>query len=235
VPTAALIGDSHAAHWRAAIDVVVRATGTAAVSITRSGCPFSKARVVVQSRDQAASCRRWNRDVLAWLGHHPEVRTIFLSQRAGATYVTPRDTSNFDAAVDGDAALYGALPATVKSSIVIRDTPLDSAVAQDCVRRALTHGLPAGVRCARVRSRALRRDPAVTAARRVRGRAHVLDMSPFFCSPDRCFPVVGGALVHKDVDHITTVFSRTLGPFMVTKVANILAKARSQSSGRDGQ
>ena len=62
--------------------MVARATGAAAMSITRSGCPFSKARVVVSSREQEASCRRWNRDVLAWLGKNPEISTIFLSQRA---------------------------------------------------------------------------------------------------------------------------------------------------------
>jgi len=26
--------------------------------------------------------------------------------------------------------------------------------------------------------------------------------------------VIGGALVHKDADHLTQVFGRTLGPFM---------------------
>jgi hypothetical protein len=224
--TVALIGDSHAGHWRAAIDVVARATGAAAVSITRSGCPLSKARVVIASREQAASCRRWNRDVLAWMEHHPEVRTVLLSQRAGARYMTRAATSNFDTAVNGDAALYRALPATVKRIIVIRDTPLGSTVEQDCVDRALSRGQPAGTRCARPRVWALRRDPAVTAARRVRGRVHVIDMSPFFCSPARCYPVVGGALVHKDVDHITTVFSRSLGPFMVSKVESIVGNAR---------
>jgi hypothetical protein len=232
----ALIGDSHAGHWRAAIDVVARAAGAPAVSITRTGCPLSKAEVVMATRDQAATCRRWNRDVLTWLAQHPEVSTVFLSQRAGARYATRRGASNFDTAVHGDAALYRALPATVKSVIVIRDTPLDSTVAEDCVRRAITRGRPAGTRCARSRAAALRRDPAVTAARRVRGRVHVIDMSPFFCSSARCYPVVGGALVHKDVDHITTVFSRTLGPFMVSKVATIVANARSLGRGaRDGQ
>jgi hypothetical protein len=219
--TAALIGDSHAGHWRAAIDVVVRARGTAAVSITRSGCPFSKARVVIPSREQAVTCRRWNRDVLTWLGHHPEVRTVFLSQRANATYVTSGAASNVDTAVLGDMALYRALPATVKSVVVIRDTPLSSSVAQDCVRRALARRLAVGTRCARPRAEALRRDPAVTAARLLRGRVHVLDMTPFFCSSSVCYPVVGGALVHKDIDHITAVFARTLGPFMVSKVARI--------------
>ena len=223
--TVALIGDSHAGHWRAAIDVVVRAAGGAAVSITRTGCPFSTAQVVIASREQAADCRTWNRDVLAWLGRHPEVTTVFLSQRANAAYVATAGRSNFDTAVHGDAALHSALPATVKSVIVIRDTPRESAAAQDCVRRALDRRQPAATRCSRARAGALGRDPAVIAARRSRGRVHVLDMTPFFCSRSRCYSVIGGALVHKDPDHITAVFAKTLGPFMVSKVAHIARRA----------
>ncbi len=221
--TVALIGDSHASHWRAAIDVVARATGSRAVSITRSGCPFSEARVVVPVADQAAVCQRWNRAVLAWLQRHDEVTTVFVSQRANATYVAPRaGASNFDTAVRGDAARYRALPASVKSVVVVRDTPLSSGEAGECVRRAYARNEPAAMRCARARSKALRPDPAVSAARQLRGRVHVLDMTRFFCSDARCYPVIGGALVHKDVDHITAVFARTLGPFMVGKVASIV-------------
>ena len=221
--TVALIGDSHASHWRAAVDVVARTAGARGVSITRSGCPFSQAQVVIPSPGAAALCRRWNRQVIAWLARHDEVTTVFLSQRANARYVaTRRAASNFDAAVRGDAALYRALPSSVKSVVVIRDTPLNSSVAEECVRRAYARHERAGMRCARARTRALPRDPAVTAARRVRGRVHLLDMTPFFCSSARCFPVVGGALVHKDTDHITAIFARTLGPFMVGKVTKIV-------------
>ena len=35
-----------------------------------------------------------------------------------------------------------------------------------------------------------------------------------FCGRTRCFPVVGGVLVHKDQDHLTQDFSRSLGPFI---------------------
>jgi hypothetical protein len=42
----------------------------------------------------------------------------------------------------------------------------------------------------------------------------VIDLTPFFCSSKQCFPVVGGVLVHKDQDHLTQNFSRTLGPYI---------------------
>src|SRR3954471_12142035 len=41
--TVALVGDSHAGHWRAAFEQVAAAKGWNAVSITRSSCPLQQA------------------------------------------------------------------------------------------------------------------------------------------------------------------------------------------------
>ncbi|MEA2156339.1 MAG: hypothetical protein QOE11_2479 [Solirubrobacteraceae bacterium] len=214
----ALIGDSHASHWRAAVDIVATNHGWPAISITRSGCPFIKAQVVIPA-DQARTCRRWNAEVLDWLTRHPEVATIFLSERAGARYHRKRGVSNFETAVRGHIALWRVLPRSVKNVFIIRDTPGESASGANCVQRTLAHHQRPQVLCARARSKALRPDPAITAVRRIRSpRVHALDMTPFFCDSAHCYPVVGGALVHKDTNHITAIFAKTLGRFMLRMV-----------------
>jgi hypothetical protein len=214
----ALIGDSHASHWRAAVDVVAEARGWPAISITRSGCPFIKARVIIPAA-QDATCQRWNKELMDWLGRHPEVSTVFLSERSGARYHHPRGSSNFATAVEGNLKLWRALPHTIKNIFVIRDTPRNSNAAADCVRRVLAKRQRPGVLCARRRSKALHPDPAVVAARRTKSkRVHALDMTRFFCDPAHCYPVVGGALVHKDTNHITAIFARTLGRYMLRMV-----------------
>jgi hypothetical protein len=220
--TVALIGDSHATHWRAAVDVVATDHGWPAVSITRSGCPFIRARVIIPPA-QDRTCQRWNRQLLDWLRRHREVTTIFLSERAGAHYVHPPGASNFDVAVRGHMALWRILPKSVKNVFVIRDTPRNSTSAAACVQRTFAlHERPAEL-CARRRTRALHRDPAVVAAQRLRSpRVHVLDMTRYFCDATHCYPVVGGALVHKDLSHITAIFARTLGRFMLQMVDDAL-------------
>jgi hypothetical protein len=216
--TTALIGDSHAAHWRGAVNAVAEARGWHGVSLTRAGCPLIKAKVLLPD-DETASCEGWNTAVIAWLRRHREVTTIFVSQRTGARFVHPPGVTSFETAVRGYMARWRSLPATVKSVFVIRDTPRSSNAAADCVRRTHARRQPSGVLCARRRSRALQPDPAVTAARRLRSpRVHVLDMTSFFCDPAYCYEVVGGALVHKDVTHITSVFAQTLGPYLLEKV-----------------
>jgi hypothetical protein len=73
----------------------------------------------------------------------------------------------------------------------------------------------AGTRCVMPRSSALLPDPAAEAAPLLSGgRGHVIDLTDFFCDGEHCFPVVGGALVHKDTSHLNRVFSRTLGPYL---------------------
>jgi SGNH domain (fused to AT3 domains) len=226
--SAALIGDSHASHWRAAVDVVAKARGWPAISITRSGCPFIKARVIIPP-SQDRTCRRWNRELMDWLVRHKEVSTIFLSERSGARYRRPRGASNFQTAVQGNLRLWRALPPSVKNVFVIRDTPRNTTAAADCVRRMVARHDRPGVLCARRRSKALHPDPAAVAARRTKStRVHVLDMTRFFCDPGHCYPVVGGALVHKDTNHITAIFARTLGRFMLGMVDEAIKRpARS--------
>jgi hypothetical protein len=56
-------------------------------------------------------------------------------------------------------------------------------------------------------------DPAVEAARRS-PRAHVVDLTRFFCDERSCPPVIGGALVYKDTNHLTSVYAATLAPYL---------------------
>jgi hypothetical protein len=61
-------------------------------------------------------------------------------------------------------------------------------------------------------------DPAATAAQQLGGRFQVVDLNSFFCGATRCYPVVGGVLVYKDITHLTPLFSRTLGPYLLRAV-----------------
>jgi len=43
-------------------------------------------------------------------------------------------------------------------------------------------------------------------------------MNDFICDARWCYPVVGGALVFKDRNHLTEVFARTLGPYLARAI-----------------
>jgi hypothetical protein len=77
------------------------------------------------------------------------------------------------------------------------------------------------------RAAALDPDAAVAAAQRLESsRVQVADLTRYFCDARRCYPVIGGALVHKDLHHMTAVFVTTLGPYLLNEVNRLSATWR---------
>jgi hypothetical protein len=106
---------------------------------------------------------------------------------------------------------------------VIRDNPYARGNTLACVEEAIAKREPAGLRCAVPRSQALKTDPAALAAQQLRSpRVHVIDLTSFFCDARLCYPVIGGALVYKDADHLTRVFAATLGPFLLQEFRKLM-------------
>jgi hypothetical protein len=225
VGTIALVGDSHAAHWRAALEVVALKRGWHGISLTQTGCPMTKAVPILKGRTRD-DCLEYNEAIGPWLERHPEVKTVFTSQHGGKV-VAERGQSQRDAQVEGFRRAFSELPPSVEHVIVIRDTPWSTGSAPACIEAALAAGKRTDTACAIPRKRALRVDLAAEAATLMRDpRVEVLDLTPFMCGPDKCFPVVGGALVHKDGGHVTQVFSRTLGPYLGRYVDRVLPPGR---------
>ena len=220
-----LLGDSHAAHWRGALEVVAQRRRWRGLSVTLSGCAFS-----TQERElrepKRSRCARWNRAVPGWFEQHPEVTTVFVSQLSTG--------DDFEGMRDGYAAAWRRLPETVKRIIVLRDPPRALEDTATCVERAIERHRPAGSTCASAREQVLERDPAVAAARDARaGRpTAVIDLTSVFCGRKTCLPVIGGALVYKDTHHVTPTFSATLGP-LVDRALDEAARpvTRSQPAG----
>lgn len=217
--TIALIGDSHATHWRGALEVVAQARGWSGYSLTRAGCALSLARPDL-GKAHLKACLNWRKAVFAWFGRHPGVRTVFVSQAVGLGVRAPRGRSAREYAIQGYIRAWRRLPRTVRQIVVLRDTPIVRETTAECVERAMQRRRRADMACALPRARVLRRDLAAVAARRssTAKRVHVIDMSRFMCSPKLCYPVVGGVLVHKDTTHLTSEFAATLGPFVLDRV-----------------
>ena len=96
-----------------------------------------------------------------------------------------------------------------------------------CVEAAIARRINAGAACALPRSVALKPDPQVIAAEELHSkRVQVIDLTKFFCGSELCYPVVGGALVYRDVDHLTRTFAATLGPFLLHALGALMRSWR---------
>jgi peptidoglycan/LPS O-acetylase OafA/YrhL len=209
--TVAVVGDSHASHWRAAFDEVAQTRGWHGLSVTHTGCPFSRA-IAKLPEPARTACVQWNRDTLRWIAGHPEIHRVFVAEHTGGEVV---GNGGFAAQVRGYRSAWAALPRTVSQVVVLRDTPKMRSATLDCVQRAMDAGRRAATACSVPRAIALERDPAVVAAARPAARdLRAIDLTETMCDRRACYPVVGGVLTFKDVDHLTTVFSATLGPYL---------------------
>jgi SGNH domain-containing protein len=208
----ALVGDSHASHWRAALDVVAGERGWRGLSVTHTSCPFSKATKLLPGPTRSG-CVRWVKALPGYVRSHPEIDTLFVVGITGGKVHVPPGRTMFEAKVDGYRGAWSELPDTVKHIVVIRDTPKMFRSTVACVDRALAEHKLAHTACAVPRRTALAPDPQVVAAHEERTRhVQVVDLTRRLCSSRQCFPVIGGVQVYKDVHHFTLVFSKTLGP-----------------------
>jgi hypothetical protein len=157
------------------------------------------------------------------------VRTVFVSDSA-ALPIKPRPgLDEFATKVAGYRAAWSALPRSVTRIIIIRDTPVDVVQTAACVERAIARRIPAAPACARPRRDALYPDPAAVAASQLPSpRFALVDLTNFMCDPSLCYPVIGGVLVHRDVDHLTRLFSTTLGPFLLRAIDRLTTSSATK-------
>jgi SGNH domain (fused to AT3 domains)/Acyltransferase family len=204
----AVIGDSHASHWRAALRPIAKRHGWRGTSLARSHCPYAAGDPRLPEPDRSG-CVRWREAVPRYLVRHPEIDVVVVAQWEGAL-----------ATAAEYAAAWARLPPTVERVVVIRDNPqmLREGATLACVERADDPARD----CRRPRAEALPPDPAVAAARRS-DRAVVVDLTEFFCDERWCPPVIGGALVYKDANHITAVYGATLAPYLGREMDRVLA------------
>jgi hypothetical protein len=217
--TVALLGDSHATHWRPALMAVAERHHWHGISITRSSCPFTTATPDIPDQN---GCVQWNRDVLRFIEDRPEIATVVVAQHRGRVVTAPGPRARA-AQIRGYQDAWQGLPPSVTHVIVIRDTPYQRTHTGECIEQARRRHEELGQVCAVPRRTALKTDPAAEAARASTDpRVGLVDLTHYFCSAQLCYPVIGGALVHKDTTHMSLTYGTTLGPYLLRAVDALL-------------
>jgi hypothetical protein len=228
VSSVALLGDSHARSWRAAVAVVAHAKHWHGVSLDRHECPFTYA-----ITPHVPRCKRWARDVVRWLQRHPEVHQVVVAANSQSPVLAANGHTLLATKVKGYIDAWRALPGTVRYVFVLRDAPHSDPGTADCVARSIARHHNPARRCALPRRRALRTDESAMAARRANSqRVSLVDLSSFMCDRKQCFPVVGGALVIKDIGHLTRTFAATLGPYLDRAITRVQRQPIAAVPGR---
>jgi hypothetical protein len=200
----ALIGDSHGMSFRATTEVAAQALGLKAVSLTHAGCGFGL-EVDPGWPRVSKECRRHTEQVLRWLKAHPKLHSVLLASSAVHGYTE-----------DGLRELWSRIPESVRHVYVVVDVPRVSYKTASCVKAVRKRHAVSERACAVPRDeKSLPPDPVVGAAAGADPRVRVIDLTAHFCDDQHCFPVIGGAYVYRDTNHMNQVFAATLGPYLV--------------------
>ncbi len=203
----ALVGDSHAEHWRSALHRIAKAKNWQVVEMFSGGCPATDARSIAferRSRD-GGLCRRWTAKVTA------KLRALAPDDIITTGYV---QQNSFDPAGSGPAGFERVWRQWLQFTrvTVLRDIPTTANHnGPQCL--AINAGKPQA--CANPRAKVLVDDDMMRAARPMRSEVNLVDLSDYFCDARRCFAVIGGASVYYDYDHMSAQFGATLAPVLL--------------------
>ncbi|MFD2792977.1 acyltransferase family protein [Promicromonospora vindobonensis] len=239
----ALVGDSHAAHYSTAFVEAAKDNGWALDIYVKPGCPFSDV-MRVQDEVLTAACIEWvdrTRQALV----DGDYDLVVTSQLSGVDWALPADRAAVDeqrdAAVeaardqtrsttlegyveDGLISIWAGLADQGMSVAAINDVPDPDPKVVECLTAP---GADPTADCRVPRADATRSfDPQPGAVERL-GRPDVtlIDFTDVYCDDRECHPVIGGATVYRDKDHLTDTFAGTLSPYLAEAIAPLLRRA----------
>ena len=209
--TVALIGDSHAAMWQPAMDLVAQQHHWRLVTIAKVTCPLQNLPITSPYLDRHYSeCEQWRQEALAKLTEEqPKLVILGLSRRYGADF----GFTGYDPAwVQTLGALVGDLRTTTGARVlVLGQVPDPHADVPVCLSANLDNILA----CSPLRRDGLNANGiAAEAQATAAGGGRFTDLSELFCTVEICPVVVGNDLVFRDDNHLTIARAQALAPVL---------------------
>jgi hypothetical protein len=203
--TVALVGDSHAAHWFPAIELLARQHGWRLVPFMKFSCVFVDMPIwSPRLKREYTECEAWRERVVDRLvALRPDLVIVASAQELPVVVDSDDDPELQGAAV---ARLIKRIPGVVA---IIVDTPRSDHDVPACLAKH-----PRAIeRCTTTRAAAFGPRYRIREAEAARlSGATLVDLSAVTCPTDPCPPVIGSMLVYRDHHHLTATFVRSLVP-----------------------
>ena len=216
--TIAVVGDSHATHWFAALDELGRERNWKVITYAKSSCPVTTALRVLpdeQTDEAAQSCLTWVGDVRDEIAADESITAVFTSAFSSAyEFAAGPGSALDDPRTGGFQDVWGAWTAAGKDVLVIRDIPPTQG---DNVPNCLAANPEDRMACA-TEADALPADAiAEAAAASDDPLVHLIDLTDRFCDATTCYPVVGDMIVYRDFSHLSGEYATALVPYLAAE------------------
>lgn len=219
--TVAIVGDSHATAWFAAMDKLGKLQQWHVKTFTKGSCPASTALRILPSEttDEAQrSCTEWNGKVSAEIEADNAVSIVFTASYSTAyTFKAGLENASKDPAVDGFKETWRQWMAAGKEVVAFDDVPRTNG---EYVPTCLANNPENPLACAMPRAEAYPANTVIGnagAAMRAEG-VRQISLREQFCDKTLCYPVVGSMIVYRDYSHLSAEYSKALVPYILKQL-----------------
>jgi SGNH domain (fused to AT3 domains) len=227
--TVVLFGDSHAAYWFPALDLISRQQHWRLVDMTKDGCPVAEVNIAAWFRHGGPypECTEWRSSAMAQIAAlHPALVIASDARYLEVPEARPLagvPTDHGSTWLDGLSAIFGFLDRSAGHVLFISDVPTPQQYPPGCVSR---HVSDVG-RCNTKLSAAIRLPNVKSAELELAAREHVdtVDPTSWFCTSTTCPAIVGNLLVYRNIAHMEPAWSRFVAPVLADAIVPIMTGA----------
>lgn len=217
----ALLGDSHAGMWEAALAAFVVPRGIRVQTYLASSCAITaddRSLAYYLQPEYREACRIWRRAAAAAIIADKRIDTVVISDNSYEHKIFNGADSWSEDDGRGIAEILRRFRAAGKRLVVIDDVPfLLFSLPDDCLARTRTNNDPCTVDETQIpASTPLGRGVALMPP----GEIDYLNFKDVFCDGVVCHTVIGGIPAYMDMNHITAPFARSLA----ARIEKLIAK-----------
>ncbi|WP_051681612.1 acyltransferase family protein [Cellulomonas sp. HZM] len=213
VPHIALVGDSHARAMLPAFERLVDDGDVVVTSYLKASCVWSTVLPRRSVPSVAQGCGTWQQEVGAdLLAKAHDYDAVVVTGYARQKMQVPAGANKRDVVASGLLDAWQPVLDAGTPVVAILDNPTSHTDPNECL---LKEGRADPSRCDQRRADVLvKHDPLRDATDRSQGRVPLVELTDLYCKGSTCPAVIGGADVHRDDDHISSTYARSVAPYL---------------------
>jgi peptidoglycan/LPS O-acetylase OafA/YrhL len=200
--TIVLYGDSHAAQWFPALDLIGKKRGIKIVSLTKSACPSAEVIKMLSSQYDVADCQAFRDSSIARINKIKPLAVILAGMQPFTAPYSDESAKSWWLA--GEREVFNRVKDATKYPIYLTDTPLPRVDIPDCL----------------VAGRGEACDTSRPVDAEVAAGLIAIDPTPWLCT-DKCPAVVNGIIAYRDQSHLTVAMSKHLSSQLEISLARL--------------
>ncbi|MGU3574548.1 acyltransferase family protein [Brucellaceae bacterium C25G] len=197
-----IFGDSHAAQWIPALEIIAQKIGWKLITFTKSACAFSRVIIKDGNNQPYTSCSEWREKVIDKIKEIKPDYVFTTQSRYG--YITPETMTA------GLQSVWREITKTGAQVFAIQDTPWMAFDPGECISASLPKT------CVSPLLRHETNDIILNAVNHTK-KVSLIDMTDAICGPDSCETIVGNIIVWRDNNHLSATYSKMLAPYLAQR------------------